>query len=259
MACSSTVRAEFERDGCVIVRGVVAPDEVAAMTDVFLALIPEVAYPPGADGRVIREIPGAANAYPPLAQIARDPRFGALMAEALGAARVQLLQDTLLYKPAIHGGVVEWHQDYTYLGYLVPAHAATLRIALLPEDVENGCMRVVDGSHRWGPLGDNQAFRATSVDSLIPSLSPEQRDQIENARALVLGPGDVSIHSCLTLHGSVANPSPRPRRTIILRMFDAECRLDRARLPPGAETYFPTDADGHLDASAFPYVYGSAP
>ena len=65
-----------------------------------------------------------------------------------------------------------------------------------------------------------------------------------------IAPGDVSIHHCLTLHGSGPNRSGRPRRTIILPMFDSDCRLDAARLPKGAEHYFPTDGDGALATSA---------
>ena len=234
----------------VTIRGVVGADEIAAMHDVFTTIMPEAAYPavPG----VVHELTGLSRAFEPLAKIARDSRFGALVAQALGASRVQLLQDSLLYKPAGGGGAVELHQDRTYIGYLVPASVATLRIALLPEDEENGCMRVVDGSHHWGAIGDDRSLNATSVASLVPTLTPEQRAQ--KARPLVLAAGDVSIHHCLTLHGSEPNTSARPRRTIILRMFDADCRLDAAKLPPGAEAYFPTDADGHLATSAFPIV-----
>ena len=250
------LREAFERDGHVVVRGVVAAADLVAFTEVFTSAIPELDYPRGPDG-IVRELTGIARGYEPLARIAYDPRFGALVAEVLGAVRVQFLQDSLLYKPARDGGSVEWHQDRTYIGYLVPAHVATLRIALLPEDEGNGCMRVVDGSHRWGAIGDNQSLTATSVASLIPTLAVEQQAQIERARSLSLAPGDVSIHHCLTLHGSARNTSPHPRRTILLRMFDGACTLDRSKLPPGAEDYFPTDADGHLDRAAFPVVHES--
>jgi ectoine hydroxylase-related dioxygenase (phytanoyl-CoA dioxygenase family) len=90
----------------------------------------------------------------------------------------------------------------------------------------------------------------------VPTLSAEQRALVEGARPLSLEPGDISIHHCLTLHGSARNTSDRPRRTIILRMFDSACVIDRARLPPGAESYFPTDAAGHLDSAAFPITHG---
>jgi ectoine hydroxylase-related dioxygenase (phytanoyl-CoA dioxygenase family) len=245
-------RDDFERDGAVIVRGVVDPAELAAMHDAFATLIPEGAYPGG-----VREITGAARAWDPLKRIARDPRFGAIAAEMLGAARVQLLQDSLLYKPAHDGGPVEWHQDHTYVGFLVPARVVSLRIALFAEDASNGCMEVVDGSHRWGPIGESRALRDASVASLAPALDPERRAELDRPRALVLAAGDVSVHHCLTLHRSGVNHSARPRRTIILRMFDAECRLDATRLPEGASAHFPTDGDGHLVASAFPITHGA--
>ncbi len=246
--------AGFQRDGYAVVRGVIPTAELAAFHEVFLGVIPELAYPRGPDG-VVREVTGVARSYEPLARIARDARFGALVAGVLGAQRVQLLQDSLLYKPAHDGGSVEWHQDRTYIGYLVPAQVATLRIALLPEDDDNGCMRVVDGSHHWGEIGIDQSLAASSVASLLPSLSEQQRASVAAARSLPLEPGDISIHHCLTLHGSPPNTSTRPRRTILLRMFDAACRLDPARLPLGAEAHFPVDADGHLDPRAFPIVH----
>jgi ectoine hydroxylase-related dioxygenase (phytanoyl-CoA dioxygenase family) len=141
---------------------------------------------------------------------------------------------------------------------LTPPRVIAIRIALQPEDETNGCMRAVEGSHAWGPIGENKALRAASVTSLLDELPPERRDLVGHARWLALEPGDVSIHHCLTLHGSGANTSERPRKTIILRMFDAACRLDRSRLPAGSEAYFPVDDDGHLVASAFPVVYDAS-
>jgi ectoine hydroxylase-related dioxygenase (phytanoyl-CoA dioxygenase family) len=227
------------------------------MRATFMALVPDGAhYPRRADG-VLWEITGAARVYPPLDAIARDPRFGALVADALACPRVQLLQDALLYKPARDGGGVEWHQDHTYVGFLAPARVVSLRLALVDEDEASGCMKVVDASHRWGPVGAVRALTEARVDSLLPSLTAEQHDRLAHARPLELAAGDVSIHHCLTLHGSGPNHSDRPRRTVILRMFDAACRLDGARLPPGAAAaHFPTDADGHLDATAFPATHG---
>ncbi|MGH7618913.1 MAG: phytanoyl-CoA dioxygenase family protein, partial [Gemmatimonadaceae bacterium] len=201
----------------MVARGVVLPGEVATMRAVFDAILPEhAALPRGPDG-VLGEITGASRVYEPLARIARDARFGALAANALGSPRVQLLQDSLLYKPAREGGEVHWHQDYTYLGFLMPPRVVTVRVALLPEREDTGCMRVVSGSHGWGAIGDLRALTESSVDSLLPFLSPAQRDEVACATSLVLEPGDVSIHHCLTLHGSGPNVSAQPRRTIILR------------------------------------------
>jgi ectoine hydroxylase-related dioxygenase (phytanoyl-CoA dioxygenase family) len=238
------------------VRGVVAPEELAGIRAVFEALIPEnIGLAARGDGQ-IGEVTGASRVHEPLARIASDPRFGALAAAVLGAARVQLLQDSLLYKPTRDGGEVHWHQDHTYLGFLSPPRVVSIRLALVAEHEGSGCMRVVSGSHRWGQVGDVRALTESSVASLLPLLTTEQRDQVNAATPLVLDAGDVSIHHCFTLHGSGPNRSGAPRRTIILRMFDAGCRLDRARLPVGAEHYFPATPAGGLDASMFPVVFG---
>ena len=126
----------------------------------------------------------------------------------------------------------------------------------MPEDERSGCLRVVDGSHRWGSVGAVRALSESQVDSLLPSLRPEQQAALADARLLELEPGDVTIHHCLTLHGSGPNRSQRARKTVILRIFDGDCRLDPTRLPPGAEAHFPTDETGRLATSAFPRLLG---
>ena len=136
----------FDRDGSIVVRGVVPRDEIAGMAAMFSTLIPDSPHYPGG----LFEITGAAQSHERLAAIARDRRFGELAARALGARHVQHLQDSLLYKCA--GGVVEWHRDHTYVGFLVPARVVALRIALTHETDASGCLRVVDGSHTWGPI-----------------------------------------------------------------------------------------------------------
>lgn len=246
---------QFQRDGWIVVRGVITSDDVASMNDVFSEILPENAeWPSGPDG-VLGEITGASKAYEPLARIARDPRFGTLAAEVLGASSVQLLQDSLLYKPARAGASVHWHQDYTYLGFLTPSRIVTVRIALYPESVDSGAMRVVSGSHHWGLVGEIRALTESRVDSLVPSLTGEQRDAVEHAEPVLLEPGDVSLHHCLTLHGSGPNRGDQPRRTILLRMFDGRCRLDVTRLPTGADAHFPRELDGRLSTSSFPIMF----
>jgi hypothetical protein len=245
--------SSFERDGSATVRRVIPPAEVAAMQAVFTAML-STRTPPRRAG-VVWEVAGAAATHAPLAAIARDPRFGRLAAAALGVSRVQLLQDSLLYKPPRTGGSVAWHQDYTYVGFLTPPQVVSVRIPLHAEDDENGCMRVVDGSHTWGPVGDVRAFRETGVTSLVRRLDAGQRRALARARPLVLEPGDVSIHHCLTVHSSPRNHSNRPRQTIVLRLFDADCRLAPERLPRAARRYFLVDESGRLEGAAFPLVY----
>jgi ectoine hydroxylase-related dioxygenase (phytanoyl-CoA dioxygenase family) len=67
--------------------------------------------------------------------------------------------------------------------------------------------------------------------------------------------GDVTIHHCLTLHGSDPNRSSRPRKTIVTHLFSGDCRLVPDRLPAAQLHHFSTDEDGHLTAPAFPQLY----
>jgi ectoine hydroxylase-related dioxygenase (phytanoyl-CoA dioxygenase family) len=252
------IDAEFARNGSAVLRAAIALKRLAAMRKVFAQLVPHRDERRRRDG-ILKEVTGAKRTHAVLDAIACDPKFGALAAEALGARRVQLLQDSLLYKPAYHGGAVEWHQDYTYVAYLAPPRVVTIRIPLDCEDELNGCMRVVDGSHKWGLVGRMKVLQKQRVTSLVGSLDAAQRAAVDRARPLVLAPGDVSVHHCLTLHSSTPNRSDRARRTIILRMFDADCCLVVRRLPKEARRYFPADNDGHLAVGAFPLVHGRKP
>ena len=43
-----------------------------------------------------------------------NPRFVMAASQLLGGKSVQFWHDQLFCKPAKHGGVVAWHQDYSY-------------------------------------------------------------------------------------------------------------------------------------------------
>jgi ectoine hydroxylase-related dioxygenase (phytanoyl-CoA dioxygenase family) len=252
-----STRGDFDQHGWLVVRGVIAPERVAELERTLDALIPDVTYPAWGD-RVV-EVASISRGAEPLAAHARDAAIAAIAGEALGAASIQLLQDTALIKPAAHPGRIEWHQDFTYLGYLDRPGVITARLALTPCTLELGCMRVLDGSHRWEHVGENLAFRRGEVEDALGSLPGALRARAAAAEvALELAPGDVSFHHCLTFHGSAPNAGPRPRKTLAVRMFDGACRLVAERLPsPEAAQYFPCDAGGRLDPETFPILWSA--
>jgi ectoine hydroxylase-related dioxygenase (phytanoyl-CoA dioxygenase family) len=152
----------------------------------------------------------------------------------------------------VRGGRVEWHQDYTYTGYLDPPSSLSVRLALSECSLATGCLQVLDGSHRWGRSPPTRALTEERVVDLLP---PEFGARIaESTRALEIEPGDLTLHHCMTWHCSVENLSERPRKTIIAHLFDADSRLVRERLPADA-AQFSTDAEGRLCGEAFPLLY----
>jgi ectoine hydroxylase-related dioxygenase (phytanoyl-CoA dioxygenase family) len=245
--------AFFAEHGWLIVRGAVAADRIAELeraVDEIYAVSPKVR--PGA----VWEVAGVSRASTVIARHTHDPAIARHAAAALGCPHVQLLQDTVLVKAARTGGRVEWHQDHTYTGYLTPARVVSVRLALTACTLENGGLEVIDGSHAWGPIGD---VRALSESHVADALGPEVKKWADRIVRLELAPGDLSIHHCLTFHGSGENRSETTRKTLITRMFDSACVLDRARLPRGAEVHFPADEEGHLSEQAFPWLTRKSP
>lgn len=242
----------FSEHGWVVVRAAVARERVQelerAVDEIYQA------YPAVLAGQVW-EVAGVSRVSPPIAAHAHDPAIAQRAAGALGCTRVKILQDTVLVKAASIGGPVAWHQDHTYTGYLDPPRMVSVRLALTDCTRDNGCLQVIDGSHTWGLLGD---VRALTESHVADALGPEAERWRDRVTALELSPGDITIHHCLTLHCSAENRSAQTRKTLITRLFDAGCRLLRSHLPPGAESYFPTDDAGCLTDAAFPVVYRAA-
>lgn len=248
-------RQSFAADGFLVVRGVLNAARVAELEQALDALVPEERYANGFSGRVV-EIAGASQGAAALAENARDPRLTRLASEALGVRRLRLLQDTAFIKPAGGGGRVEWHQDFSYFAFFERPAALTIRVALTACTADNGCLRVLGGSHAWGLQGADLSFRATSVDDALLAVPQHLREQARRETLIELLPGDVSLHHCLAFHSSAPNPTARPRKTLAMRFIDADLRVVAARLPsPEAVAYLATDADGRPTDATFPLVY----
>jgi hypothetical protein len=249
-------RRFFEEHGWLVVRGALAPAQVGELEREFDYVFPPALFAHAQAGQVWQVL-GAARKHAPVERWLHMEALGRRAAALLGAERVRLLQDTLVCKPPKKGGVIEWHQDYAYTGYLEPAQSLSVRLALTPCTVESGCLQVLDGSHRWGWRGKPRILDDDRVRDALDQLPPELRARVDESRRTVeLQPGDLSLHHCLTLHSSLPNTSARARKTIIAHVFDDACRLQRDRLPAGAEAHFTADAEGRLAESIFPTLYG---
>ena len=86
---------------------------------------------------------------------------------------VRLWHDQLFCKPAHHGGVVAWHQDYSYWTRTEPMAHLTCWIALDDSTRDNGCLYYVPGSHRWDLLPVTGL--TGNMDEIMTVLSPEQQ------------------------------------------------------------------------------------
>jgi hypothetical protein len=126
----------------------------------------------------------------------------------------RLFHDQLFCKPARHGGVVAWHQDFSYWTFTKPMQHLTCWIGLDDANTENGCLYYVPGSHKWGLLpitglaGDMEAVRQV--------LDENQQAAFDKKVANELPRGYASFHHPLMMHGSYANYSERSRRAVVI-------------------------------------------
>jgi len=158
---------------------------------------------------------GAWRVTPAFHDILWNPAFVMAASQLLGDRPVRFWHDQLFCKPAHHGGVVAWHQDYSYWTRTVPMQHLTCWVGLDDATTENGCLHYIPGSHRWGLLEKPEL--AGDMDGLLASLSGEQKAAF-NPVAIELKKGYATFHHPLMVHGSYANTSPNARRAFVLNV-----------------------------------------
>ena len=246
----STRRAEFEREGFVVIPDFAEADACAELREAAWALVGE------ADLEAIRttfdvrnqghaedpwflESGGEVRAFleperdegearvnklghalhdrvPIFDRFSRTPALAALVAE-LGMRTPLLMQSMVIFKYPRVGGEVVPHQDATYL-VTDPPSVIGLWFALEDARLDNGCLEVLPGGHR---LGLRQRYRRegdrTWTEVLDPRPWPEQ-----GWRPLEVSAGTlVAFHGSLP-HRSEANRSDRSRCAYTLHVIDGE-------------------------------------
>ncbi len=165
---------------------------------------------------------GAWRISPAFHDLLWNPAFTVRASQLLGGA-VRFWHDQLFAKPARHGGIVAWHQDYSYWTRTKPMAHLTCWIGLDESTEENGCLQYVPGSHRW-PLLPITGL-ANNMDAIQTVLTPEQRAQFHPV-PVPLKPGYGSFHHPLMVHGSYENRTNRPRRAVVINVFLDGVRSD---------------------------------
>jgi phytanoyl-CoA hydroxylase len=209
-------REQFERDGCLIVRGLLPPEEAATLRDYFMDVHARRAIPGYNDGLPESDILAR---YPRLVHPHRsdalsrrymlDPRIAEVLGELFGEEPLAA-QSMMYYKPPGARGQ-GLHQDQMPLR-VSPGHCIAAWIALDRADGENGGMLVVPGSPRLGVVcSGRQADEREFYDGgglRVPEGYQVLQTEME--------PGDVLFFGGLMIHGSYANRSAeRFRRCFI--------------------------------------------
>ena len=150
--------------------------------------------------------------YPWMDQLVRHPAILDAVEDVLGP-NLFCWGSQFFTKNAHDEGYVSWHQDGTYWGLSSP-DVMTAWVALTPSLPENGCMRVIPGTHKSQvPHAD------TFAESNLLSRGQEIAVEVDLGRAVdvVLQPGQMSLHHVLIFHGSERNDSDMRRVGFAIR------------------------------------------
>ena len=131
--------------------------------------------------------------------------------DLLATDDIKMYGDQLFMKPPERGSAIPWHQDSASWCDMFPMDLVTAWTAIDHATEENGCLRFVPGTHRWGQLvgmEPHAGIRPDDVDPFDADLGGESWPIVH----VPLRPGSVSFHHSLVLHSSSANTSGRRRR-----------------------------------------------
>ena len=152
-------------------------------------------------------------------QLVADSRIVTPICGVLGQARVALWTDKINLKRPREGSGFRWHQDSPYWSHAC-GHCDQLPNVMIPlddADRENGCFRLIPGSHRKGFLpGLDDGTR-------LGPLFTDPASFDEDAQWLAEVPaGSLVVFDSHTVHGSEPNLSDRSRRAIVLTYQPAD-------------------------------------
>ena len=145
-----------------------------------------------------------------------NPAFLVPAYQLLGG-KIRLFHDQLFSKPAKHGGVVAWHQDFSYWTWTQPMAHLTCWVGLDDATEENGCLHYIPGSHQWGLL--KKTGLAGDMESVRKVLSPQQIEDFDRKCPVVLKKGEATFHHPLMMHGSYENRSNQQRRATVINVL----------------------------------------
>lgn len=169
----------------------------------------------GGSGLTLFHALGAWRVSPAFHDLVFHPVLVGAFSQLLGGP-VRFWHDQVFVKPAGDGGIVAWHQDYSYWTRTRPMAHLTAWIALDDSGLENGCVHYVPGSHRWDLLPKKGL--ANDMNAVLDVLTDDQKQSFRPVPS-VLKAGQASFHHPLMLHGSYENRSSRPRRGAVVNVL----------------------------------------
>lgn len=182
-------KAHYDREGYVLLKNVLSPDQASALYDEVLWIMEQIGLEPTKLKQTCQYLHGSSLDHFVHSEELRQ------IASALTGGPSTLYMPFTAVKTGGGGGRFHFHQDNQYTRHDGPS--INLWHALTPMTSENGCLQVIPRSHLEGTLesessGDGDTHR---------KIRWEPKDFVN----VLMEPGDCVAFTRLTVHGSGVN------------------------------------------------------
>lgn len=227
---------DYKRDGVLFPIPVLPADDVSMFRSALEEL--EIHF-----GGKLKRIDFSHLFFPWAYNLATHPRLLDVMEELLGPD-LFIHSTRVFYKHPHDPSYVSWHQDGIYSN-LNSKPAPSIWIALTDSTVENGCLRVIRGSHQQDkrPHAEIIAHKSLLNHGEILNTDIDEDQAVD----VILNAGEMSIHHVNAIHGSNPNQSNTKRIGFTMTFMKPEVR--HSHLPV-------VRARGHSDDHEFNLVEG---
>ncbi len=226
----TSYKAAYDRDGFVLVRNFLPPDELANLTAQVVRYIREVVptlpdqsafYQDKDRPETLKQLQKMGDYDAFFSDYRDQPRWKALAQTLIGEA-AQVTQPEWFNKPPQTEHPTPPHQDNFYFN-LTPPNVASIWLALDPVDEGNGCLRYSLGSHHKGIRPHNR----TPVLGFSQGIADYGPQDQANEVAVHLQPGDAVVHHGEVIHRADPNRSSQRHRRAFAMVFEGvSCKVD---------------------------------
>jgi ectoine hydroxylase-related dioxygenase (phytanoyl-CoA dioxygenase family) len=264
----ASARQRFDDDGFVVVDRLIDSERIPqlrqAFSDVFAGRFetgvrPDEVNWQQADGdpSLTRQICNGWKANRRIASVVLDESIAAAIAVLAGWPGVRIMIDNVIWKPPATKSI-GFHQDNAYLAWITPSELLTCWIALDDTTAEGGTIEFARGSHRWQLREPEGKFHAPD-DYRQPLRQAAASEGVAADIAYVeVAAGGGSFHHGATWHGSGANHSPNPRRSLVLHAMRSDVEYVPQNFAQGIGPIYSRYkrlGDNQLDENYFPILW----
>ena len=261
-------RTKFDADGFLVVDRLLDDGRIPRLHQAFEDLFhgkfetgvrpDEVNWQAGvSDLSLSRQICNGWKANREIARVVLDESLGKAIAGLAGWSGARIMIDNVIWKPPATRSL-GFHQDNAYLRWFAPGEIVTCWIALDDTRADGGTIEFVRGSHRWqlgNPGGEFHApddYRKPMREAAARAAADPEIHFVE------VKAGGGSFHHGGTWHGSGANCSSNPRRSLVLHAMPSEVEYRPEHFAEGIGPIYSRYrrlGDNRLDENYFPILW----